>query len=52
VNSVISFRVPFSETKYLNNFTKRLLLLGANQFSNNVTFLLRFSVRDGAIKLF
>jgi len=36
VNRVISFRVPFNETKFLNNFTKRILLLAANQFSNKV----------------
>lgn len=52
VNRVISFRVPLTETKFLNSFTKRLLLLGGNQFSNKVTFILRFSLRDGVIKLF
>jgi hypothetical protein len=52
VSKVISFRVPFNERKFLNNFTKRALLIGANQFSNKVTFLLRFSVRVGVITLF
>lgn len=52
VYRAISYRVPLNETKFLKSFTKRALLHGANQFSNKVRFLLRFSVRDGVIKSF